>query len=69
MDMKKVIDLLAKNEWGDGADYVALELEKLLTNPPANEEELADKLFDIYFEDRSQTWHRAQSYLKQKDTK
>lgn len=65
MDIIKLLTHLKEMEWADGSDYTAIELEKLIKDIPSTEEQLAEKLFDIYFEDRSQTYTRAQGHLKQ----
>lgn len=65
MDIIKLLTHLKDMELADGSDYTAIELEKLIKDIPSTEEQLAEKLFDIYFEDRSQTYTRAQGYIKQ----
>ena len=67
MDVVKFLEALARLEWGDGADYTAIELVKLMASAPLLEEEsIAENVFEIYFEDRSRTWDRAQTHLKRK---
>jgi len=65
IDIIKLLAYLKHMEWDNGSNYVAIELEKLIEDIPFSEKELAEKLFDIYYEDRTQTYTRAQGNLKQ----
>lgn len=65
IDIIKLLTKLKDMEWADGSDYTAIELEKLIEDIPSDEEQLAEKIFDIYFYDRSQTYTRAQENIRQ----
>ena len=65
MDFTKFLTELATREFGDGTDYVALQLDKLATELPLyDEKELAEKVFELYYNDRERTWQDAKDDLK-----